>query len=92
MRVSARKSLAASFGFALAAIAGGCLERADRWLDEPPPPACTVGLERCTANFERCVDGPGGPHFEIIENCQARELVCAFSLKTCTPCVPNGTS
>ena len=83
---------------ALGAAAGlglcvpSCFGRADRWLDdEPPPVTCTLGSQRCTVNFERCVDGPVGPHFEVIENCEAQGLVCALSLQTCTPCVPNGT-
>lgn len=91
-KLRARSVLALASAAALASLAPGCLERADRWLDgKPPPPECIVGGERCTANLERCVDGPTGPHFEVIEDCAGRGLVCALSLRTCTPCVPNST-
>jgi len=76
----------------LSSLAPACFERSDRWLDgEPPPPACTLGTVRCTANFEQCVAGPSGPAFEIAENCEAQGLVCALSLGRCAPCVPNQT-
>jgi hypothetical protein len=70
--------------------AGGCYDRADRWLDAAPrEPACEVGAERCTRNFERCEHVAGAATWVTVDDCDKRDLVCAIGLGRCAECIPN---
>jgi hypothetical protein len=92
-RVAGRALAGLAVAALLPTLIPGCFERSDRWLaEEPPPPACITGTTRCTTNFERCVNSPAGPRFEVVENCRAQGLVCALSLGRCAPCIPNETA
>lgn len=74
----------------LAAAYAGCFERGDRWLDPPAqPPVCTIGEQRCTAALERCELVAGAAGWAVVDDCAARELVCAPSLLRCTRCLPD---
>jgi hypothetical protein len=68
----------------------GCYDRADRWLDAAPrEPACEIGAERCTRNFERCEHVAGSATWVTVDDCDKRDLVCAIGLGRCAECIPN---
>lgn len=70
--------------------ATACYDRADRWLDVPPKePACEIGAERCTRNFERCEEVAGAATWVTVDDCMRRDLVCAIGLRACATCIPN---
>jgi hypothetical protein len=74
---------------------GSCFDKATRWEElpasaaPPPPPICIAGQERCTTAFERCVDVGGVAAWSIVDDCAARDMVCAPTLLKCTPCLPS---
>jgi hypothetical protein len=73
------------------ALAACGYDTPDRWLgSEPPPPECTIGLQRCSgARIESCVDGIGGPSFELAEDCGAQGKSCNPDGFRCSPCLPR---
>ena len=74
----------------IAAVYVGCFERGDRWLDPPAqPPVCSIGQQRCTSALERCELSAGAAAWVVVDDCAARELVCAPSLLRCTRCLPD---
>ncbi|MDI1449224.1 IgGFc-binding protein [Polyangium sp. 6x1] len=74
-------------------VLASCFDKSTRWEEvepkPPPPPACVVGLERCTTALERCTDDGAGPAWTLVEDCAAEGLVCAPTLLRCTACLPN---
>lgn len=76
-----------------AAVLASCFDKSTRWEEvapkPPPPPACVVGLERCTTALERCTDTGAGPAWTVVEDCAAEGLVCAPTLLRCTACAPK---
>jgi hypothetical protein len=74
-------------------ILGSCFDRATRWEElaagPPPPPLCIAGQERCTTAFERCLDTNGVAAWSVVDDCGAKDMVCAPTLLKCTPCLPS---
>ena len=77
----------------LALLLAGCFDPGDRWLlEDPPPPTCDVGIERCTDRLQRCEETPAGPSWVTLDDCAARGQVCAPALRACANCVPGQVS
>lgn len=54
----------------------------------PTAPACVEGALSCTGDkLSRCVNET----LTTVDDCGARQLVCAPTLLKCTPCLPSGT-
>lgn len=74
-------------------ILGSCFDKATRWEElpegPPPPPICIAGQERCTTAFERCVETGGIAAWSVVDDCAAKDMVCAPTLLKCTPCLPS---
>src|SRR5690606_26544183 len=65
-------------------------DRSDRWEARPEPSSsaiCTPGMQRCTSALERCSDD--GTSWIVVDDCRARDLVCASSLMRCASCQPG---
>ncbi len=76
----------------IASLLASCYDQADRWAHEEPAtpaPICQLGTERCARALERCEDGDEGPKWVVLDDCTARDLVCAPSLLSCVSCVPG---
>jgi hypothetical protein len=69
---------------------GACkFDPAYRDITEPTEPACKEGVLGCLGSaLTRCENGAP----QLVEECAARQLVCAPTLAKCTPCVPNAVS
>lgn len=79
-----------------AGLASSCFDASIRWVPipvgEPPPPICEVGEQRCGAVLEECIQGGEGPEWSLLDDCAAKEQVCAPSLLACANCYPNERS
>ncbi len=63
--------------------------------DVPAPPAktCTPGDQRCDgAKVESCVGDANAQAWQLVDDCGARQLVCAPGLYACTTCIPSETT
>jgi hypothetical protein len=80
---------------AAVALAAGC-KFDPAYRDVPgaePAPSCTVGVVECQGNtLVRCAGDPGAPSFAVVQDCAAKQQVCASSLLACTSCAPGSTS
>jgi hypothetical protein len=65
-------------------------DRADRFIGSASAPLCQVGERRCAGALEECRGGAGGPSWATLDDCRAQGRVCAPTLLTCTPCLPDG--
>ena len=78
---------------ACALALGSCFDKATRWEEipgaPPPPPICIAGQERCSWGFERCVETNGVAAWSLVDDCGAKDMVCAPTLLKCTPCLPS---
>ena len=74
-----------------ALIAGSCFDRGDRWLDPgtAPPSACTAGAMRCTNALEKCVGAGSAAAWTVVDDCAAKQQICAASLLACANCNPS---
>lgn len=91
--MSSRRITEASVLLAIAAL--GCsYDRGDRWAyDSKASPAsvCSPGARRCSGGVQVCTTGSHGPEWKTVDDCAARNLVCAPTLLACTKCVPDTT-
>lgn len=74
-----------------AVSASSCrFDRSDRWEARPDPSSaaiCSPQAMRCTSALERCSDD--GTSWVVLDDCLARDLVCAGSLLRCASCEPG---
>lgn len=100
-RSSLRRFLIATPGIALsaaylsAAVAGCSFDKADRWIRgssvTSTAAGCEVGTLRCNTRLERCeMSDAGLGGWVVVDDCEARGLVCARTLLACAVCEPNG--
>ncbi len=71
--------------------AGSCrFDPAYRDVPTPPPaPVCTAGDVRCNGDVLQTCAAGSSPSWSTAEDCHARGLVCAPSLRACAVCAPG---
>jgi hypothetical protein len=77
-------------------LGSSCFDSGSRWFApepvDPPDPLCERGKQRCTLTaLEECKDGDAGVDWQVIDDCEAHDEVCAPGLLACTLCYPDET-
>jgi hypothetical protein len=73
-------------------LAAACsFDKAYRWDDSRGATAdCTPGAQRCNGALQLCVrTSSAAPEWTTIDDCPARNLVCAATLQRCASCEPG---